>query len=169
VKSYNTTFTCLWCVYFPVKLVRENMFCVWGHEVYYCQISWCCRDIMNFANSTVVIMTLFAIINYHWPICWMVCFILFVSILALTTGNHVYLVSTKAREGCNRSAEETYSFATPDPTFAFFGDPTLDFVFAFWIMITFYTLTFAILYWKHFFFIYNLDRCVWAECCILRR
>jgi hypothetical protein len=26
----------------------------------------------------VTIMTLFAITNHHWPICWMTCFILFV-------------------------------------------------------------------------------------------
>jgi hypothetical protein len=44
-------------------------------------------------------MTLFAITNYHWHIYWMTCFIQFVrliSILALTTGNPVYLISTKA-------------------------------------------------------------------------
>jgi hypothetical protein len=32
-----------------------------------------------FADSTVVIMTLIAITNYHWLICWMICFIQFVS------------------------------------------------------------------------------------------
>jgi hypothetical protein len=51
--------------------------------------------------------------------------------------NHVlcYLV--------NRSAEDAYSSAAPDPTLAFVGGPccpTLDFVIAFWIMIAFYTL-----------------------------
>jgi hypothetical protein len=50
----------------------------------YRQKSWFCRVIMNlvwghhFANSTVAIMTLFTITNYHWPICWMICFIPFV-------------------------------------------------------------------------------------------
>jgi hypothetical protein len=29
-------------------------------------------------SFTVVIMTLFAIKNYHWPICWLICFMLFV-------------------------------------------------------------------------------------------
>jgi hypothetical protein len=48
-----------------------------------------------------------------------------------------------AHGGCDRSAEDAYSFATPDPTFAFVGGlfcRTLDFVIAFWIMIAFYTL-----------------------------
>jgi hypothetical protein len=45
-------------------------------------------------------MTLFAITNYHWSICWMIRFIQFVwlsFIPALTTGNPVYqyLISTK--------------------------------------------------------------------------
>jgi transposase len=39
----------------------------------------CCKVIMNldddFANFTIGIMTLFAITNCHWPICWMICFI----------------------------------------------------------------------------------------------
>jgi hypothetical protein len=77
----------------------------------------------RFANSTVVIMTLFAITNYHWHICWKTCFLQFV--------------------GCDRSAEDDYSSAAPDPTFAFSGGPcctTLDIVIAFWIMIMFYTL-----------------------------
>jgi hypothetical protein len=44
---------------------------------------------------------------------------------------------------CYRSAEDAYTSATPDPSFAFVGGPcclALDFVIAFWIMITFYTL-----------------------------
>jgi hypothetical protein len=48
-----------------------------------------------------------------------------------------------AHGGCDRSAEDAYSFATPDPTFAFVGGPfclTLDFVIAFWTMVTFYAL-----------------------------
>jgi hypothetical protein len=43
-------------------------------------------------------MTLFAITNYHWPICWMISFIQFVRLsspTAFTTGNPVYLISTK--------------------------------------------------------------------------
>jgi hypothetical protein len=57
--------------------------------------------------------------------------------------NPVHLISSKAHSGCDRSAEDAYSSAAPDPTFAFVGGPcclTLDFVFALWIMITFYTL-----------------------------
>jgi hypothetical protein len=45
--------------------------------------------------------------------------------------------------GCDRSAEDAHSSAAPDPTFEFVGGsccPTLDFVIALWIMITFYTL-----------------------------
>jgi hypothetical protein len=66
-----------------------------------------------------------------------------VFILALTTDNPVYLISTKGARGCDRSTEDAYSSAAPDPTFAVFGRPCcpkLDFVFAFWTLITFYTL-----------------------------
>jgi hypothetical protein len=45
-----------------------------------------------------------------------------------------------AHGGCDRSAEDAYTY---DPTLAFVGGlccPTLDFVIAFWIMITIYTL-----------------------------
>jgi hypothetical protein len=48
-----------------------------------------------------------------------------------------------AHGGCDQSAEDAYSSAAPDPTFAFVGGPcclTLDFVNAFWITIAFYTL-----------------------------
>ena len=43
----------------------------------------------------------------------------------------------------DRSAGDAHSSAAPDPAFAFVGGPccpTLEFVIAFWIMITFYTL-----------------------------
>ena len=69
-----------------------------------------------------------------------------VSILALTTGNAVYLISTKVHGGCDWSVEDAYSSAAPDPTFAFVRGPccpTFHFVFAFWIMITFDTLSFT--------------------------
>jgi hypothetical protein len=46
-----------------------------------------------------------------------------VSILAFTTGNPVYLISTKAHGGYDRSAEDAYSSMAPDPTFVFFGGP----------------------------------------------
>jgi hypothetical protein len=45
--------------------------------------------------------------------------------------------------GCDRSAEDVYSPDSPYPTIAFVEGPclpTLDFVFVFWIMITFDTL-----------------------------
>jgi hypothetical protein len=44
---------------------------------------------------------------------------------------------------CDWSAEDAYSSMTYDPTFAFLGSPccsALDFVFALWITITFYTV-----------------------------
>jgi hypothetical protein len=48
---------------------------------------------------------------------------------------------------CDRSAEDAYSSVAPDPTFAFVGGPCcsiLDFVIAFWIMITFCSLLTAL-------------------------
>jgi ABC-type cobalt transport system substrate-binding protein len=67
-----------------------------------------------------------------------------IEILVLMMDNPVYLFSTKGvRGGGDRSAEDAYSSAAPDPTFEFFWGPcshTLDFVIAFWIMIMFYTL-----------------------------
>jgi hypothetical protein len=48
-----------------------------------------------------------------------------------------------AHSGCDRSAKDAYSSAAPDPTFTFVGGPccpTLDFIIAFRIMITFYIL-----------------------------
>jgi hypothetical protein len=73
-----------------------------------------------------------------------------VFILALATGNPVYLISIeRAYGGCDRSAEDAYSSMAPDRTFAFLAGPccpSLDFVFAFWIMITFDIVNFAILY-----------------------
>jgi hypothetical protein len=56
------------------------------------QQRWWCRVITNlvlksnhFANSMVVILTMCAIKNYHWPIYldWMICFICFVRLLYL--------------------------------------------------------------------------------------
>jgi hypothetical protein len=76
--------------------------------------------------------------DFFHTLCWTV-----VSILALTMGNTVYLISTKAHGGCVRLAEDAYSSMAPDPTFAFVRCVcclTLDFVFALWIIITFYTL-----------------------------
>jgi hypothetical protein len=46
----------------------------------------------------------------------------------------------EAHDGCDRSAQDAYFSMTPDPTLAFVGGrccPAHDFVFAFWIMITF--------------------------------
>jgi hypothetical protein len=45
----------------------------------------------------------------------------FVSILALTTGNPVYLMSSKAHGGCDRLAKSSYSYMTHDHNFVFVG------------------------------------------------
>jgi hypothetical protein len=36
--------------------------------------------VINLQNSTVAIIILIVIANYHWPICWMICFMPFVTI-----------------------------------------------------------------------------------------
>jgi hypothetical protein len=114
------------------------------------QKSWCCRVLMNlvsshhFARSTVTIMTLFAFTNYHWLICWMICFILFVRLLFpywlwQWVTNPVYQISSKAHGRCDRSAENSYSPAAPDPTLTFVEGLCclkLDFVFTLWVTIT---------------------------------
>jgi hypothetical protein len=69
----------------------------------------------------------------------------------ILTGLFRFEVGSGAHGGCDRSAEEAYSSAAPDPTFAFVGGPycpTLDFIFTFWIMVTLSTLTllFCIVY-----------------------
>jgi hypothetical protein len=46
------------------------------------------------------------------------CYI-FISILALRKGNPVYLISTRAHGGCDRSAEDAYSSSVPDPTYMY--------------------------------------------------
>jgi hypothetical protein len=64
-------------------------------------------------------------------------------ILALKTGNPVYLISTKGHGRYDQSAEDAYSSLAPDPTFTFFGGLfclSLHFVFALLIVITFDTL-----------------------------
>jgi hypothetical protein len=112
------------------------------------QKSWCRRVVVNlvyshsFANSTVVIMTLFAITNYHWPICWIICFILFVRLSFPHWLWRRVIQYTKfwlsVRGVCDRSAEVGWI-----PTFAFVGGSVLPytrFVIALWIVITFYIL-----------------------------
>jgi hypothetical protein len=122
-----------------------------------------CKVIMNliyshhFANSTVILMTLFAITSYHWPKYWMICFIecvrlsfpywLWRRVIQYT------LFRLRAHSVCDRSTEDAYYSAAPDPIFAFVGGPwcpTFDFVIALWIMIAFYTLlTLLFCIWKH--------------------
>jgi hypothetical protein len=74
-------------------------------------------------------------------------------------GNPGYLISTKGG-GCDRSAEDAYSSAALGPLLAFVGGlywPTLDFVIAFWIIITIYTLLTLL------FCIVKLSVCHWSE------
>jgi hypothetical protein len=101
----------------------------------------------HFANSTVAIITLFVIPKYHWPICLMICFILFVRLsFSYWLWRRVIpytLFWLSAHGRCDRSTEDAYYSAAPDSTFTFVGGPccpTLDFVFAFWIVIAFCTL-----------------------------
>jgi hypothetical protein len=59
-----------------------------------------------------------------------------------------------AHGGYDRSAEDAYSSAAPEPTLAFVGGlccPTLDFVIAFWITIAFYTLLTSLFCIRHKF------------------
>jgi hypothetical protein len=94
----------------------------------------------------------FYMIYIHSFICWMVCFIQFVSLpfsywLWRRVIRYTYF-RLRAHGRCDRSAEDAYSSAAPYPTFAFFGGPccpTLDFVIAFWIMIAIYTLLTSLL------------------------
>jgi hypothetical protein len=50
---------------------------------------------------------------------------------------YFYWLRLRVHGGCDRSAEDACSSMAPDSTFAFIGDaccPTLDLVFALWIM-----------------------------------
>ena len=112
-----------------------------------------CVDKKSLVNSTVAIFTLFAIINYHWPICWMICFIQFVRQsfpywLSQRVIPYTYF-RLRAHSGCGWSAEDAYSSYAPGPTFVYVRGLcclTLDFVIAFWIMIVLHIGNFAILY-----------------------
>jgi hypothetical protein len=80
--------------------------------------------------------------NYHWPTCWMICFIQFVRLTFPYWPWRRVIPHTwfrlRVHVGCDRSAEDAYSSMAPDPNFAFVGGPCcpiFDFVIAFWIMI----------------------------------
>jgi hypothetical protein len=83
-------------------------------------------------------MTLFAITDYHWPIYWIICIILFVRLsFPYWLWRRVFPYTwfrLRAHGGCDRSAEDAYSSAAPAPIFAFVRGSCwteLDFVFAF--------------------------------------
>jgi hypothetical protein len=58
--------------------------------------------------------------NYKLPLAYMLNDLFYtlcltvLSILALTIGNPVYLISTRAHGGCDQSAEDAYSSMAPD-------------------------------------------------------
>jgi hypothetical protein len=90
---------------------------------------------------------------YHWPICWMICFIPCVRLsFPLTTGNPVYLISTRVHGVCDLSAEDVHSFKTPDPTFAFVVLPYLLFFYNDYVL---HIVNLAILYFKFKYQIYK--------------
>jgi hypothetical protein len=101
----------------------------------------------NFAKTRVAIIALFAITNHHWPIYWMICFILSVRLpISYWLWQRVIPYTwfrQRAHYMDDRSAEDGYSSAAPDPAFAFVGGlccTLFRFVSSFWILITFYTL-----------------------------
>jgi hypothetical protein len=116
---------CSWFDILNIQLVWSKVYQTISHTRSYIYRKWCIDNKMSIAISgfpspsdTTVngrYSDMFAITNYHWLICWMVCFIVFVRlegfffILALTTGNPVYLIPTKVYSGCDRSAEDAYS------------------------------------------------------------
>jgi hypothetical protein len=55
-------------------------------------------------------------------------------------GISVYLISTKGSRGCDRSPDDVYSFMAPDPFVEGRYCPTLDFVYAYCIMVKSNTL-----------------------------
>jgi hypothetical protein len=88
-------------------------------------------------KTTYVHLLLTCIWSRHWfllrifPFTWL-------DSLILTTD-----IWNEAHGGCDRSAGDVHSSTALDPTFTFVGGPfcpTFDFVLAFCIMITFYTL-----------------------------
>jgi hypothetical protein len=100
------------------------------------------------------IMTLFAITNYHCPTFWMMCFVQFINdipILVLTTCNPLYLILTK---GSRRVWPVSRGCLLLLGTWSYLSIcrrsvlPYTRFVIAFWIMVTFYIVNFAILYIK---------------------
>jgi hypothetical protein len=109
---------------------------------------------LSFHNkSMVVVLTLLAITKYNWSESWMICFIPFVR-LSFSCWLWRWIIPyaefwPRAHDGCDRSAKNVYTSMAPDHTFVFVRGPfwsTFGFVFAFWIMIMFYTLL-NLLFW----------------------
>jgi hypothetical protein len=108
-------------------------------------------------DVTIVIMTLFAITNYHWSVCWMICFTPFVRLLFSywLWGRIIPYTQFRLRThgGCDRSTEDAYSFMAPNPTFVFVEGLCSPIhstcIWCFGTEITFNTLlTSASIYWK---------------------
>jgi hypothetical protein len=102
----------------------------WDH--YYDLVCFCKVSLVRVLN------------DFFHALCWTV-----VSILALTTSNPRYLISTKGAQRCGLFAEDTYSSVAPEHAFTFVRGSVLlctRFVFAFWIMITFGALLTSLFY-----------------------
>jgi type IV secretory pathway TrbD component len=114
-------------------------------------------------------MTLFVITVCHWPICRMICFIAFVRLLfpywLLWRVIPYIQFQLRVHGGCDRSAEDAYSSVASDHTFTIAGGllcTTLEFLFAFWIMITFDILLTSIFgMWTLYSTITNIPRILW--------
>jgi hypothetical protein len=145
----------------PAASIHKSMFWLWGlfktrhttvKKVDVARLSWISFTVI----ISQILITLFAITNYHIPLWWMICFIQFLRLsFPYWLWQWVILYSQfrlRAYGGCDRWAEDAYSSEVPDPTLSIVGGlccPTLDFVIAFLIMITFHTLfIFAILHFK---------------------
>jgi hypothetical protein len=98
--------------------------------------------------TQIALMTLFAITNYHWHICWIICFIPFVRLSFSYWPSRLVIPYLqfwlRVHSGCNRSTEDAYSSAAPDPTRSSINRgsllPHTQFCITFWILIAFDTL-----------------------------
>jgi hypothetical protein len=75
----------------------------------------------SFYKFFVAVMTLFEITNHYWPICGLICFILFVRLsFPYRLWQRVIPYTSfrlRAHAGCDRSVGDAYSSMAPDLTF----------------------------------------------------
>jgi hypothetical protein len=126
-----------------------------------CTITWC--QLISLDSSNCIVMKILSEchkgffgleqLNYHWPICWVICFILSFPYWFWRRVVPYTSFRLRAHGRCDRSSRDAYFSVTPDSTRAFVGGlccPTLDFEFVFWIMInTLLTLLFENSLIKH--------------------